>query len=108
MNNFEIGEKVVCINDRKRWFKLGNLRKNEMYTVVGFNPYDGGLILEEVKSPKSGFNAYSADRFRKVDYAFSDRIIQMIQAKKEVIAFKPKATRLKRDKLYSINFISLN
>jgi len=79
MGNFKIGETVVCINARKRWYKLGGLKENEMYTVTGFNPYDGGLILKEVKSKRSGFNAYAADRFRKIDYLFVKQVIEKIQ-----------------------------
>ena len=80
--DFEIGEIVVCINAKRRWYRLGGLKKNEMYTVKGFNPYDGGLILEEAKSPSSGYNAYRASRFRKVDYAFAESIINEIQPEK--------------------------
>lgn len=79
MGNFKIGEIVVCINARKRWYKLGGLKANEMYTVTGFNPYDGGLILKEVKSKRSGFNAYAADRFRKIDYFFVKKVIAKIR-----------------------------
>ncbi len=108
MNNFEIGEKVVCTDDSKRWFKLGGLKKGEMYTIAGFNPYDGGLILKEVKSPMSGYNAYRADRFRKIDYDFAHSVIEMIQpTKKEVVQNQHKKVT-KTSKLYSFNFISLN
>ena len=54
---FKVGEIVVCVNAKRRWYRLGGLQKNEMYTVTGFNPYDGGLILDEIKSPRSGCNA---------------------------------------------------
>ena len=108
MNNFEIGEKVVCTDDSKRWFKLGGLKKGEMYTISGFNPYDGGLILKEVKSPRSGFNAYRAERFRKVDYAFANTIIQMIQPVKKHVALEPKIRVSKKAKLHHFNFVSLN
>jgi len=104
MNKFEIGEKVVCINDKKRWFGLGGLKKNEMYTITGFNPYDDGLILKEIKSPKSGFNAYAANRFRKVDYAFADRLLKSITP----TATQPKVKATRKTKSYSFNFISLN
>ena len=108
MRNFKIGEKVVCINDKRRWYKLGGLKKHEIYTIVGFNPYDDGFILKEIKSPKSGFNAYSASRFRKVDYAFADRIIQTIQPKRIYEPVQAKVRIAKKSKLYSFNFISLN
>ncbi|MDY7395888.1 hypothetical protein UMM65_11580 [Aureibaculum sp. 2210JD6-5] len=76
---FKIGEIVVCVDARRRWYKLGNLKEKEMYTVVGFNPYDDGLILKETKSLKSGYNAYARDRFRKVDYNFAERILNDIK-----------------------------
>ena len=76
---FKIGEIVVCVDARRRWYKLGNLKENEMYTVVGFNPYDDGLILKETKSIKSGYNAYAKDRFRKVDYQHAEVILDKIQ-----------------------------
>jgi len=78
-NDFEIGEVVVCVNARRRWYRLGGLKKNEMYTITGFNPYDGGLILKEAKSPRSGYNAYRADRFRKLDYKFADVLLSRLQ-----------------------------
>ncbi len=78
-NDFEIGEVVVCVNARRRWYKLGGLIRNEMYTITGFNPYDGGLILKEAKSPRSGHNAYRVDRFRKLDYKFAETTISRLQ-----------------------------
>lgn len=78
-DDFEIGEVVVCVNASRRWYKLGDLKKNEMYTVSGFNPYDGGLILKETKSPRSGYNAYRTDRFRKLDYQFAETTISRLQ-----------------------------
>jgi len=74
-NTFKIGETVVCVDASRRWYKLGGLRQNEMYTVIGFNSYYGGIILKEVKSLGSGSHAYKADRFRKVDYDFADNIL---------------------------------
>jgi len=76
---FKVGEIVVCVNAKRKWYRLGGLEKNEMYTVTGFNPYDGGLILKEIKSPRSGCNAYAVSRFRKVDYSFADNILQDLQ-----------------------------
>ena len=107
MNNFEIGEKVVCVNDRRKWFKLGGLKKNEMYTIIGFNPYDDGLVFREIRSPKSGFNAYAASRFRKVDYAFADKVLQTILPQKEKYQPKVRITnKVRRYNLYEIS--SLN
>ncbi len=76
-STFKIGETVVCVNARRKWYKLGALKENEMYTIIGFNPYDGGLILKEVKSKRSGYNAYRVDRFRKADYAFADVVLNI-------------------------------
>ena len=104
MNNFEIGEKVVCVNDRRKWFKLGGLKKNEMYTIIGFNPYDDGVVLREVKSPKSGFNAYGASRFRKVDYAFADKVLQTISPQKE--QYQPKIRITNKVRRYNLHQIS--
>jgi len=84
-NEFKIGETVVCIDAKRRWYRLGGLKENEMYTVTGFNPYDGGLILNEVKSRWSGHNAYRLDRFRKVDYAFAEKVIASFQPQEEKI-----------------------
>jgi len=87
---FEIGEVVVCTNAKRRWYKLGGLIEGEMYTVEGFNPIDDGLILKESKSPSSGYNAYSADRFRKVDYSFANNILDDIQSQeRENVEFVP-------------------
>ena len=82
---FKIGEIVVCMNARRRWYKLGGLEKNEMYTVIGFNPYDDGLILKEVKSPGSGYNAFAASRFRKVDYNFAASVLEEMQSQQQPI-----------------------
>jgi len=72
---FKIGETVVCTNAKRRWYRLGGLQLNELYTVTGFNPYDGGLILKEVKSPRSAYHAFASNRFRKVDYSFAERVM---------------------------------
>ncbi|MCK0130019.1 hypothetical protein MWU59_00750 [Flavobacteriaceae bacterium F08102] len=77
-SKFKVGDKVVCIDSRRRWYKLGGLKQYEIYTVVGFNPYDGGLILQEVKSLSSGYHAYAKDRFRKIDYEFAEEVIAKI------------------------------
>lgn len=85
-HKFEIGEIVVCVNAKRRWYRLGGLKENEMYTVTGFNPYDGGLILKEVKSPRSGYHAFAANRFRKVDYNFAKNVISQIQPQEYKVA----------------------
>ena len=85
-NSFKIGETVVCINAKRRWYRLGGLQLNEMYTVTGFNPFDGGLVLKEVKSPRSAYHAFSANRFRKVDYSFTERIMVELQTQQKPIS----------------------
>ncbi len=82
---FKVGEIVVCVNAKRRWYRLGGLEQNEMYTVSGFNPYDGGLILKEVKSPRSGYNAFAASRFRKVDHNFATCILEELQSQQQPI-----------------------
>ena len=76
-NTFKIGEIVVCVDANKRWYEigLGGLKQNEMYTIVDFNSFDGGFVLEEIKHPTSGQHAYRVDRFKKVDYNFADSIL---------------------------------
>ncbi len=80
---FKIGETVVCTNAKRRWYRLGGLQLNELYTVTGFNPYDGGLILKEVKSPRSAYHAFASNRFRKVDYSFAERVMADLQEQQE-------------------------
>lgn len=104
MDRFKIGERVVCINDKRRWYKLGGLKKHEIYTVVGFNPYDDGLILREIKSPKSGFNAYAANRFRKLDYAFVDKVLQTIVPQRK--QYQPKVRITNKARRYNLDEIS--
>ena len=83
-SKFKIGEIVVCINAKRRWYRLGGLQLNEMYTVTGFNPYDGGLILKEVKSPRSAYHAFASNRFRKVDYSFAENILSELKPQPQV------------------------
>lgn len=71
MSNFKIGEKVVCID------ATGDLTKNEIYTIIGFNNYDNGLILQEIKSPKY-LGAFKSFRFRKIDYEFAENLLKEI------------------------------
>ena len=76
---FKIGETVVCTNAKRRWYRLGGLQVNEMYTIIGFNPFDEGLILKEVKSPGSAYHAFAANRFRKVDYSFAENVLNELK-----------------------------
>ena len=88
-SKFKIGEIVVCINAKRRWYRLGGLQLNEMYTVTGFNPYDGGLILKEVKSPRSAYHAFTSNRFRKVDYSFAEKMLVEIAEEESKLQIEP-------------------
>jgi hypothetical protein len=59
---FYIGQKVVCIDDKIKTIGVGELKEDTIYTVEGFNDYDEGLILREIKSP-SHLGAYLNERF---------------------------------------------
>ena len=59
---YYIGQKVVCIDDKRQNYDMGNLKENTIYTVKGFHPRDGGLILNEAKGD-GGFGAYLKERF---------------------------------------------
>ena len=88
-NKFEIGEIVVCVNAKRRWYRLGGLQLNEMYTVTGFNPYDGGLVLKEIKSPRSAYHAFTSNRFRKVDYSFAEKMLVEISQEESILQTEP-------------------
>jgi len=83
MSNFKIGEKVVCVEPNTR------LIKGEIYTIDGFKNCACGklnLILKEIEENnlfesycdkcghKDIFRLCSAWRFRKLDYAHTERI----------------------------------
>ena len=67
MSNFKIGEKVVCINNSCGWFDgVKKLKKGEIYTVLQVTETDLVVILNDYGRDKS--------RFRKLDYAHTERI----------------------------------
>ena len=82
MSNFKIGEKVVCVNPS------GNLKKGEIYEIerfetcacgdVGLNllgVFGGSFTGSNCKCGRTCSNrAYSLFRFRKLDYAHTERI----------------------------------
>lgn len=102
---FKVGEIVVCVNAKRRWYRLGGLEQNEMYTVTGFNPYDGGLILKEIKSPRSGYNAFASNRFRKVDHAFATNLLQEIQVQEQPVT-KPEISPELQPQKFKITFLN--
>ena len=79
-NKFNTREVVVCINAKRRWFRLGGLQENEMYTITGLNPYGGGFILKEIKSPSSAYHSFASNRLRKVDYRIAERLLIKLQS----------------------------
>jgi len=86
MSNFKIGEKVVCVDDTL--YDLNKtqprIKKGEIYTVIGLSKCCCNvLMLKEV--PNIGVkkcncgkilqsNFYYSSRFRKLDYAHTERI----------------------------------
>ena len=78
----------------KKWYRLGDLQLNEMYTITGFNPYDGGLILKEAKSPRSAYHAFTSNRFRKVDYSFAEKMLVEISQEESNLQTEPQFKKL--------------
>jgi|TARA_R110000851_G_C12871824_1_gene545057 hypothetical protein len=71
--DFKIGEKIVCIHDSciSGW-KNRRLKKNEIYTCNGsfIDEYgDNVILVKEFNHP------WLSIRFRKIDYAFADKVI---------------------------------
>ena len=74
--DFKIGEKIVCIQDSciSGW-KNTRLKKNEIYTCDGsFIDEDGDnvILVKEFNYP------WLSVRFRKIEYAFADKVISEI------------------------------
>jgi hypothetical protein len=81
---FKIGEKVVCIDDSKgRYTGKITLVKGEIYTVIKLtNVEEGGVLLKEIEPMKNDYNSYhyySNHRFRKIDYSFSEELLEKIK-----------------------------
>jgi len=83
MSNFRIGEKVVCIDDSipLRPDMSFDIKKGEIYTIIGMYLCDLGDLCFHLKEVKSEYCqilkkeiGYSAHRFRKLDYAHTERI----------------------------------
>lgn len=85
---FEIGEKVICVEDYKLPHtreELDNdcpnwVKKDEKYTIRGFNDNNGivtGVLLEEIRNSPKYFKvidkiqepAFRTDRFRRLEPA---------------------------------------
>jgi hypothetical protein len=75
---YYIGQKVVCIDDKRQNYAMGNLKENTIYTVKRFHPRDGGLILHEAKGD-GGFGAYLSERFMSLtDYCKQTEAIEQL------------------------------
>lgn len=59
---WNIGQKVVCIDDKRQYHELGALQEDCIYTITGFNHYDGGLVLAETTA-SGPYGAYLKERF---------------------------------------------
>jgi len=87
MSNFKIGEKVVCVHTftsvSEAEIELGVKApiKNEIYTIR-FICSDGYLMFEEIINPILGYLdgqkvsecSFNYEKFRKLDYAHTERI----------------------------------
>jgi hypothetical protein len=85
MSNFKIGEKVVCINafkgicDKQKSLGVNPPIKGEIYTIRCID-VDGYLTFEELINPKVNYRngfleaTFNPDKFRKLDYAHTERI----------------------------------
>lgn len=71
---FAIGEKVVCIDNTN---VAEELVKNEIYTIDFIIPDENGLI-GLVLNGFDPYAAYYSYRFRKLDYNFSDNLLEEI------------------------------
>lgn len=69
---FNVGQKVVCINDKQlNSCPVGGLKEGEIYTVEEDLGY--AIYLKEVKAPCTGH--YNANRFRKVDDIWVEELL---------------------------------
>lgn len=65
--NFRIGQKVVCVDDKPRYYETCSLVEGNVYTVLGarvFSPTCVAIWVAEAKSISR--NGFYADRFRPV------------------------------------------
>ena len=69
MSNFKIGEKVVCVFSDNE-----DLIKGEIYTIKKIRPFKGGLQFYEVNCTGDNSGYFAKYRFRKLDYAHTERI----------------------------------
>lgn len=71
MSNFKIGEKVVCVDDKKQRF--GGLILNEIYEVSEIHPFKKVLKIKGI------VDYYHWNyRFRKLDHDFAENLLKEI------------------------------
>lgn len=66
---FEVGQKVLCVDDKRRRFPMYGLAAGTVYTVASIEIHahwtQPGIRLVEIKIPPP--DAYAIDRFRPLD-----------------------------------------
>jgi hypothetical protein len=107
---FNIGDKVVCVNDSVDLDKMEEIKndvpnwvqKDIEYTVRGFNENDGivvGVLLEEIKNPIKYFKlinrfqepAFAEWRFRKLERKTRSEVLENVDSnvlEEEIIKIK--------------------
>jgi len=83
MEKFYVGQSVICVNDIEEHADLRGLQVNHIYTVEGFNEYDGGLILFEVKS-EAYKGSYNKKRFVTLG-EYQSRPLNMLLQPSEIV-----------------------
>lgn len=77
---FKIGEKVVCIDDSEGFASgLKTLTIHEIYTIKSIRSCTGALTFKEIEAPYLSSGFYSANRFRKLDYQFTENLLAKIK-----------------------------
>lgn len=72
------GQKVVCLNNTG----AEQLEVNEIYTIKRIIPHQTlpcGVELEEVKQDNWATGGFKQSRFRLVDYACGERLIEKLK-----------------------------
>jgi hypothetical protein len=65
---FEIGQRVVCVDDTPKWYPTAGVKRGEIYVVtrVHHSPRHGGSV-ELQGTPSMSLLGFYAERFRPVD-----------------------------------------
>jgi hypothetical protein len=59
---FQVGQKVVCVDDKPRILPIHEIKKGEIYTISWFNPVFPDAVFIKEGLPYS----FWADRFRPI------------------------------------------